>query len=29
MIDAWVAGKFHTPTLLPLSLKVITMQALL
>jgi len=29
MIDAWVAGKSHTPTLLPPSMKVITTQALL
>jgi len=28
MIDAWVAGKSHTPTLLPPSMKVITTQAL-
>lgn len=27
MIDAWVAGKSHTPTLLPPSMKVITTQA--
>jgi len=29
MIDAWVAGKSHTPTLLPSSMKVLTTQALL
>lgn len=29
MIDAWVAGKPHTPTLLPPSMKVLTTQALL
>lgn len=29
MIDAWVAGKSHTPTLLPPSMRVITTQALL
>lgn len=29
MIDAWVAGKSHTPTLLPPSMKVLTTQALL
>ena len=29
MIDAWAAGKSHTPTLLPPSMKVITTQALL
>ena len=29
MIDAWVAGKPHTPTLLPPSMKVITTQALI
>lgn len=29
MIDAWVAGKSHTPTLLPPSMKVVTTQALL
>jgi hypothetical protein len=29
MIDAWVAGESHTPTLLPPSMKVITTQALL
>ena len=29
MIDAWVAGKSHTPTLLPPSMKVITTQALI
>ena len=29
MIDAWVAGKPHTPTLLPPSLKMLTTQALL
>jgi hypothetical protein len=28
MIDAWVAGKTHTPTLLPPSMKVIASQAL-
>ncbi len=28
MVDAWVAGKSHTPTLLPPSMKVITSQAL-
>jgi integrase len=28
MIDAWVAGKSHTPTLLPPSMKVLTTQAL-
>lgn len=27
MVDAWVAGKSHTPTLLPPSMKVITTQA--
>ncbi|MDA8127104.1 MAG: tyrosine-type recombinase/integrase [Betaproteobacteria bacterium] len=29
MIDAWVAGRPHTPTLLPPSMKVLTTQALL
>jgi len=29
MIDAWVAGKPHTPTLLPPSMKVLTTQAFL
>ena len=29
MIDAWTAGKSHTPTLLPPSMKVLTTQALL
>jgi len=29
MVDAWVAGESHTPTLLPPSMKVITTQALL
>lgn len=29
MIDAWSAGKSHTPTLLPPSMKVLTTQALL
>lgn len=29
MIDAWVAGRPHTPTLLPPSMKVITTQALI
>ena len=29
MIDAWVAGKPHTPTLLPPSMKMLTTQALL
>ncbi len=29
MIDAWVVGKPHTPTLLPSSMKVLTTQALL
>ncbi|MDA8258085.1 MAG: site-specific integrase, partial [Betaproteobacteria bacterium] len=29
MIDAWIAGKSHTPTLLPPSMKVLTTQALL
>jgi len=29
MIDAWVAGKSHTPTLLPPSMKIVTTQALL
>ena len=28
MIDAWVAGKTHTPVLLPSSMKVIAAQAL-
>jgi hypothetical protein len=27
MIDAWVAGKSHTPTLLPPSMKVVTTAA--
>ena len=27
MIDAWVAGKSHTPTLLPPSMKIVTTQA--
>ena len=29
MVDAWVAGESHTPTLLPPSMKIITTQALL
>lgn len=29
MVDAWAAGKSHTPTLLPPSMKVLTTQALL
>jgi integrase len=29
MIDAWVAGQAHTPTLLPPSMKVLTTQALI
>ncbi len=29
MIDAWAAGKSHTPTLMPPSMKVITTQSLL
>lgn len=27
MVDAWVAGESHTPTLLPPSMKIITTQA--
>jgi hypothetical protein len=29
MIDAWVAGKSHTPTLLPPTMKVATTAALI